>query len=128
MILTIGTLRFDKPVPKVFVEVDEGIVAVARALLPQPLRSTVRKQKYAPHISVVRHELLPAEVQDGYVVAFSYDPEPVVGDEYVWLRARSTDLTRLRLSLGLPPSSEWSRSPDGEECFHITIGNMKGRG
>lgn len=31
----------------------------------------------------------------------------------------------LRVSLGLPESSQWTRPPDGRECFHMTVGNTK---
>ena len=120
-----GTLKFDSATPKIYVEVDPAIVSLARALLPQPLKSQLKPQRYPPHISVVRNEPLSNYLHDGDPIRFLYDPEPVVGDVYAWLRVLSPDLIRLRRDLGLPDSSEWSRPPNGEECFHITIGNRK---
>lgn len=119
-----GKLKFDAEVPKLYVEVDPEIVHLTRALLPQPLRSDLKPQRHAPHISVVRNEPIPI-CSSEHVIHFTYDAEPIIGDIYAWLVVRSEELTQIRLRLGLPPSSEWSRPPDGEDCYHVTIGNRK---
>lgn len=121
MITVQGRLRVEPT--KIYVEVDPDIVALSRSLIPQARRPN--PQRYAPHITVVRNErfgTLPEEKD----VWFTYDPEVRAGETYWWLRCWSLDLTALRLSLGLPVSSEWSRPPDNEDCFHITVGNTKG--
>lgn len=109
---------------KVYVLVDPGIVALARALVPQPLRSRLLPQRYPGHITVVRNEPFQA-VSVPREVTFEYDPEPVVGDVYTWLRVLSPELTEVRRLFGLQPSSPWSRPPDDEDVFHVTIGNRK---
>jgi hypothetical protein len=113
-------------------------VALTRALFPPALRAQVRPQKYAPHITLVREEPLPRFALDplpgslalwlcdGKAVRFFYDPSPVVGDTYVWLRVFSLGLRWYRRErLGLPPTSPLTRPPNGEDCFHITLGNRK---
>lgn len=112
---------------KLVLEVDPEIVRLTRALLPPMWRTTFRPQRYEPHITISREEVLPpiAVSLHGSEVEFSYDPEPVLGELYAWLRVESETLLVIRTSLGLPPSSPLSRPPDGEEVFHITLGNRK---
>jgi len=139
MLSSSGALLFDETDhgglllhPKLFVEVDPGIVQLARALLPPVIRQSLQPQRYPPHISVVRNEAgwtpawkRMAIASSPQTMTFEYDPEPVLGTTYAWLRVFAPDLTTLRLTLGLSPSSEWSRPPGDEECFHCTIGNFK---
>lgn len=112
---------------KLILEVDPEIVRLTRALLPPMWRSTFRPQRYEPHITISRGEVLPPIVVSlhGSEVEFKYDPEPILGDVYAWLRVSSETLTILRTSLGLTPSSHLSRPPDGEDVFHVSIGNRK---
>jgi hypothetical protein len=124
-----GTLRYAlDPLPHAWLEVDPGIVKLARALIPRA--QLPDPQRYAPHITVIRNEILPPAhadlgVPDGLNFEFTYDSRLREGDVYWWLRVWSPALTQLRLDLGLRPSSEYSRPPDGEDCFHITVGNKK---
>lgn len=129
---SVGILRFDSSVPKVYVEVDQDVVELARAILPQSLKSKIRKQKYPAHISVIRNEPIDPHFDqpyfkrvDGFEIPFEYDPEPVIGSLYAWLRVLCPVLETMRWMANLPPSSEWTRPPDGENVFHITIGNFK---
>jgi len=134
---TTGVVRFWPNEEKITVEIDPELVALTRALLPPALRTALRPQKYAPHITLVRDEPLPATSwqlsaralillpPDGKHVRVWYDPDPVVGEVYTWLRVFSPTLRRYRTRLGLPPSSPLTRPPDGEDCFHITLGNRK---
>lgn len=123
MITVQGRLRIFPD--KLWVEVDPGLVRLCRSLVPPARRPA--PQKYDPHVTVVRNEpfCLPPGFQERDVW-FTYDPDVVEGEVYWWLRCWSLDLTSLRLSLGLPASSEFTRPPDGEDCFHITVGNKKG--
>jgi 2'-5' RNA ligase len=124
-ITTLGQVVIDAD-SKVNVVVDPAIVDLARALLPRAW--VPNRQRFAPHITVVRDEeltVIPARIPD--VVTFMYDPCPVEGEVYWWLRVHSPELVELRRALGLPDGSSMSRPPDGERCFHITIGNKKHR-
>lgn len=123
MITVQGILKIESD--KIYVEVDPDIVSLCRALIPSARRP--RPQRYPPHISVVRNEpFCPPLGAAERVIWFTYDPAVVEGEVYWWLRCWSMDLTVLRLSLDLPASSEWSRPPGNEDCFHITVGNTKG--
>lgn len=113
---------------KLIVEVDPGITSFCRALIPKHI--TINPQRYAPHISVVRHE--HAVNMDfwgryeGQFVEFEYDPYIHHGKVYWWLNVFSTRLEEIRVELGLPVSSEYTRPPDGyDKVFHMTLGNHK---
>lgn len=107
-------------------EVDQGIVGVARALTPVVLN----RQKFPPHISVIRKEI-PTDMTlwglgDGEAVCFDYSPMIYNDEKYYWVNVVAPGLRQLRIGLGLPLSSIKSRPPDGADRFHITIGNVKG--
>lgn len=115
---------------KLIVEVDPGIVQVARALVPRAVR--LNTQRYAPHISVVRQEVPPAEresfwgLYEGHSIEFEYSPLVHDDTRYYWLLAYCPRLHALRIELGLPYSTELTRPPDESvDCFHITVGNCK---
>lgn len=112
---------------KLIAEVDSGIVDVARALLPKSIR--LNRQRYAPHISIVRNEV-PKNLKfwgpyEGMEQMFFYDMIVKNDETYYWLNVYCPFFHSLRIDLGLAPSSEWSRPPDGSDNFHITIGNTK---
>jgi len=112
---------------KVFLEVDSGISEYYRALLPKWIKTN--RQFYAPHISVVRKEQ-PLKMEnwgkhEGEEVAFSYSNIIHFGQTYYWLEAYSSRLIEIRQGLGLYGSNKYSKPPDGKECFHITIANVK---
>lgn len=110
--------------PKLFVEVDPGIVALTRRLIPVARRP--QPQRYPPHITVVRNEVVGAmSALQGREVTFTYDPRVTNDDEYWWLTVACPELSAIRVSLGLPPSSQWTRPPNGVGDFHITVGNTK---
>jgi hypothetical protein len=128
---SVGTLIVTPAERKLHVEVDPGIVAFARSLIPLSVK--LNRTRYDPHITLVRQEDVEP---DKWVVAehlhrrpvhFRYDPRVVPGEVYWWLRAWSEDLTHIRRNLGLPDLSWACRPPDGEDCYHITIGNLKGQ-
>jgi hypothetical protein len=120
-----GILRYGHE--KLIVEVDPGISAFYKSLIPKCY--ILNPQKYAPHISVVRHEQPNMEnwgKYDGQPVEFFYSNIVHRGTVYWWLNAFSNRLEEIRLELGLPVSSPYTRPPDGfEKCFHITLGNSK---
>ena len=112
---------------KLIVEVHPTITAFYRTLVPRAIR--LNMQRYPPHISVVRKEI-PVNLDawgkyEGEVVDFEYGSDIMHDDTYYWLNVYSPRLHEIRVELGLPPSSEWSRPPDGADCFHSTIGNVK---
>ncbi len=126
---TTGILRYSPlPTMKLIVEVDPEIARYYRALVPKWIR--LNPQKYATHISVVRKENVP-NLQawgkyEGEEIAFTYGNTVRNGTVYYWLDAFCTRLEEIRVELGLPVTSEYTRPPDGwSKCFHTTIGNVK---
>jgi hypothetical protein len=111
---------------KLHVAVDPGIVDLTRALIPPVYRQYLNRQKYPPHITVIRTEDWKVDTSlHGREVLFEYDPRVKAGEVYWWLRAWSPGLISLRQSLGLPDYAWACRPPDNEDCFHITVGNTK---
>lgn len=113
---------------KLILEVDPGIASLYRALIPKHVG--LNHTRYDPHISVVRREQTVNMdywgKYEGEEVEFEYDTEVHHGKVYWWLNAFSTRLEEIRVELGLPISSEYTRPPDGyEKVFHITLGNTK---
>ena len=114
---------------KLIVEVDPEIASFYRSLIPKYHK--LNPQRYRPHISVVRKEV-PINMEcwgkyEGDLVEFEYSNEVHHGTVYWWLNAFSYKLEEIRLELGLPVSTEYTRPPgDYIKCFHITIGNNKG--
>jgi len=113
---------------KLIVEVDPEIVRYYRSLIPPWIKTN--PQMYAPHISVVRREI-PASMEnwgryDGENLTFTYSNFVYNGEVYYWLNAYSTRLEEIRLELGLPVSTQYTRPPgDFVKAFHITLGNLK---
>lgn len=113
---------------KLIVEVDPELGRFYRSLIPKYLHP--QPTRYAPHITVVRKEVPLVEAWshlDSSQINFSYDPEIRYNDVYFWLRCWSTTLLKLRLGMGLPEHTEYTRPPDGEECFHCTVANTKAK-
>jgi hypothetical protein len=113
---------------KLIVEIDPGIAAFYRALIPKYIKTN--PQKYDPHISVVRKEHTVNMdfwgKYEGESVDFEYDSHIHHGKVYWWLNVFSARLEEIRAELGLPVSSEYTRPPEGYiKCFHTTIGNTK---
>lgn len=128
---SVGTLFVIMDPPKIHVIVDSQMVAYARALLPPTV--VLNRTRFDPHITVVREEKVPREQWTtagrwhSQPLKFTYDPRIVPGEVYWWLRVWSDELIAIRRSLGLPDLSWACRPPDDEDCFHITVGNTKGR-
>lgn len=127
MFYSVGVLKyFEKPY-KLIVQVDYGISEFYRSLIPKYVK--VNRQMYAPHISVVRKELPPKmEFWGKYQnkrINFEYDFMVYNNETYFWLNAYARELEEIRLELGLPICSPWTKSPDGRHRFHVTIGNCK---
>jgi len=115
---SIGILRYRED--NLVVDVDSGIVDLARALVP--------KATY-PHVSVVRYEkpiiLKNWGKHENAEVEFKYSTYVYNDEKYYWLQVLSPGLNNIRVELGLSMFSKWSKPPDGHDCFHITIGNTK---
>lgn len=124
-----GVLRYSESDDRFWlvVDVDPGIVEVARALVPKSIR--LNRQRYEPHITVVRNEKPPDLAAwrrwADHPVGFEYDPLVCDNAVYFWLQAFCPRLNAIRRELGLPTWSDTSRPPDLADCFHITIGNLK---
>lgn len=126
-----GPLRYtiDRSGYKLNVMVDRGISDYYRSLIPKYVG--LNGTRYPPHVSVVRKEI-PRNLEfwgkyEGEVVNFAYSNIVHSGKVYYWLNVFSERLEQIRLELGLPVSTEYTRPPDGwTRCFHCTIGNIKG--
>jgi hypothetical protein len=127
-----GTLRYSiEPVVghKLMVEIDPGIAETYRALIPKAVR--IQRPRFAPHISVIRKELIPEDKLDLWglhadvEVSFAYEPDVYNDGTYYWLRVYSFGLLAIRKELGLPELSDLARPPDHFDSFHTTIGNVK---
>ena len=121
-----GTLRYG--VTNLVLDVDQGLSDYYRALMPKSIRTN--KQMYPAHISVVRKENPPnMELWGKYageLIEFQYSNVIRNGTVYYWLDAWSKRLEEIRLELGLPVDSPYTRPPDGmSKTFHITLGNIK---
>ena len=125
-----GPLRYSRTAEggyKLIVEVHPTITAFYRTLVPKAVR--LNTQRYEPHISVVRKEspiiLAAWGIHEGEKVDFEYESEIMNDELYYWLPVHSQRLREIRIELGLPSMSVWSRPPDGADVFHTTIGNTK---
>lgn len=82
-----------------------------------------QRQKYPPHITVVRlHKEKRPEIwgrYDGRTVEFEYLPLILEDNLYYFLPAFSPEIGRIRREMGLPYYRE------GFNSYHITIGNKK---
>jgi hypothetical protein len=127
MFKSIGTLRYFGDPYKLIVEIDPEISKYYQSLIPPYI--LYNKQRYEPHISVIRKEIIP-NLQlwgkyEGQDFEFEYDNFIYMSKNYLWLNVFSGDLEIIRLELGLTKTSETTRSPDGRHKFHTTIGNFK---
>ena len=125
---SIGVLRASvvNGLHRLALDVDPGIVEVARALVPK--YSRLNRTRYAPHVSLVREEkrVLPNwGKHDGEEVPFTYESYVYADELYWWLRVQSPRLLAVRVELGLAPMDWYTRPPDNSDFFHCTIGNCK---
>ena len=113
---------------RLVLDVDPGVVALSRYLVPKAFK--LNPQKYKPHISIVRKEV-PGKLEfwglyESELVEFEYTNIIYSGTVYWWLNAFSKRLEEIRLELGLPVHSLYTVPPEGYlKCYHITIGNIK---
>lgn len=125
--LDYGTLRYFENPYKLVVEVNPEISNYYASLVPKYFR--LNKQRYAPHISVIRNEI-PVKMEnwkkyDGEIAGFYYHNEIEYDEKYFWLGASSGVLENIRVELGLVNVNWVTKTPDGSHNFHITIGNIK---
>jgi len=113
---------FDNP-KKLIVSVDQELVDYYR----KSVFIKINRQKYDPHISVVRKEIPngPWGKYEGELIKFKYSGEVRNDSVYYWLPVECVRLEEIRLELGLPLISDITLSPDKFHRFHITIGNIK---
>ena len=124
-----GPLRYSERDERFWlvVDVDPEIVEFARSLVPKSIK--LNRQKHTPHITVVRNEqpvnMVAWRAHEGEIIQFTYSS--IVFDDglYWWLGASCFRLQEVRIELGLPEYSEFTRPPDMSDLFHITIGNQK---
>jgi 2'-5' RNA ligase len=127
MYQSIGLLKYSNDPIKLIVQVDPDISNLYRSLIPKYFN--VKRQMFAPHISVVRN-IIPTNMNawnkyNNKTVLFEYDSVIYNNDTYFWLNVKSKDLEKIRTELGMTPYGDVSLSPDSRHIFHITIGNIK---
>lgn len=113
---------------KLIVEIDSEIVRYYRSLMPKYILTN--SQMYRPHISVVRHEIIPNldiwGKYEGEEIVFYYDGIVHSGTVYYWLNCFCGRLEEIRVELGLPVHSRYTTPPERfKHCFHCSIGNSK---
>lgn len=114
---------------KLVLNIDQQISEYYRSLLPKWIKSN--RQLYPAHVSIVRKEV-PTNLgywgrYEGEEVEFSYTHEIFFSEVYCWLNVFCNRLELIRMELGLPISSPFTRPPAGFlKCFHTTIANFKG--
>lgn len=122
---SIGVLHYVDD--KLFVETDRDLSKYYFGLVPKTVK--LHPQRYAPHISVVRNEVPDMECWKKYEsekIEFMYESYVYNGEVYYWLNVFCSRLEEIRVELGLPVSSEYTRPPDGfSKCFHMTLENVK---
>ena len=123
MYYSTGILKYG-PKPRIVVFVDKDLAAYYRSFIPKSYR--VQAQKYPPHITVVRSKY--EEIKnfgnwkrhDGEKIEFSYSGIVNFDGTYFYLDVQSKRLGDIRDGLGMPRFRF-----DDNQCYHITIGNMK---
>lgn len=126
MFASSGKLVYSENPFKLIVEVDKEISRYYRSFIPKSIR--FNKQKYDPHISVVRNENIDEKnwrKYSGCYAEFSYSNYIYCDETYWWLEVSSKFLEEVRAELGLPLISDITMSPSKTHRFHITICNMK---
>lgn len=125
---SVGKLEYFNSDYKLLVNVDPDIAKYYLKMIPRWVAEP-KHQRHSTHITVIRNEKpLYLEHWEKYKdkeIEFTYSPYVYTDNVYFWLNTFSTELELIRIELGLPISSEWSRPPNNAPCFHITIGNMK---
>lgn len=122
-----GVLRYRTEIGfRLVVDIDPAITAFYRALVPKTVR--LNRQKFDPHITVLREDALPKpaawRAYEGERILFEYIPEIRVGDVFFWLEVYSERLGDIREELGLSRMGPGARPPDEKDCFHTTLGNL----
>jgi hypothetical protein len=79
------------------------------------------RQKHPAHVTIIRKDIEFGNLEkyDGYRGLLEYDPYCNIDNNYIWLNAYSTDIGKIRQSVGLPEY----RYPF--TSYHITVGNFK---
>ncbi len=112
---------------RLVVDIDPAIIHYYRSLVPREIN--LNRQKFPPHVTVVREGSLPSPsawgAYEGERLVFDYIPTIRVGDVYFWLEVYSIRLGDIRAELGLERIGPNARPPDDKDCFHTTLGNLR---
>lgn len=130
MFSSIGRLVYSSGY-RLIVECDSGVADFYRSLIPRYY--DWQKPRWAAHITVVRAEKeKPVHLEywgryHNQEIEWFYDPTIRMGKIYFWLNTFCKRLEEIRLELGLPLVSSYTRPPDSPfaKCFHMTIANYK---
>ncbi len=120
---------FEKGIHRLYLVMDPEIARLCRALLPPAVSHQAKVPKYPPHVTVVREEApdMGMKLLDyiGEKVKVEYDPQPIIGEKYVWCPIWSPRLHLIRLRLGLSFDSWYTRPPEDWPLLHMTVANFK---
>lgn len=126
VIKSIGTVKTstDNNIYKLSVEVDPQISEYYLWFLRKEYN--IQRQRYAPHITVIREKsFVDFKNYNNKEIEFEYSGEIFVDNLYAWLNVKCDYLYELRKDLGLKDYDWYTKPPDGNDGFHITIGNFK---
>jgi len=128
-----GRLHYDLDTEgyhRLAVQCDQGLADCYRSLIPKYYNA--KRPRYPAHITVVRsYKEIPPNLEpwgkyQGEKIEWFYEPVIRMGTTYFWLNALCNRLEDIRIELGLPVRSEYTRPPEGfRKYFHMTIANMK---
>ena len=103
----------------VYAPCDDEIARYYKSFIPK--YENVQRGRYQPHITIVRHEIIPKmefwKKYQNLCVPFEYNSEIDCNDRYWWLPVRCEFFALIREELGLPL---------GKYSYHMTLGNTKG--
>lgn len=125
----LGTLQYtflQSEGPKLIVKVELDLGEYYRSLVPPSYR--IQCPRFLPHVSVVRNErpnLARWGVYQGLSIELEYSNIVGFDQIYCWLPIRCQKLSELREELDLPGTSAITKSHDGVEDFHLTLGHTK---
>lgn len=124
-----GKLQYSLNPIKLILNVDSDISKYYFSLIPKYIK--LNKQMFDPHISVIRN-VNPPNLHfwgkyENKEINFQYESYIYNDELYYWLHVFSTELEEIRTELGLTPSGDVTKSPDGRHKFHITLGNLKNK-
>jgi hypothetical protein len=118
---SIAIIKYLEDVDEVYAFVDKDIAMYYRSLIPKHI--TLNRQKFDPHITIVRKELIKDKTNWNLYhdkkIEFEYFNDISHNATYWWINVECEFFRTIREELGL------NKNPPWDNQFHITIGNTK---